>query len=123
MAKFSIKARLKSFKYAFNGIFYCMRTQHNFWIHLLATIIVILLGFLFDISRAEWLLLIFSIGLVLCLEIINTAIEYLVDIISPQHQKAAGLAKDLAAGAVLIGAITAILIGLIIFSPKFLNLF
>ena len=123
MARFTIKARLKSFVYAFNGIFFCIKTQHNFWIHLTALTVVICLGFAFDVSRAEWLLLIFAIGLVLCLEIINTAIEYLVDLISPQHQEAAGLAKDIAAGAVLIAAITSAIIGLIIFVPKFLILF
>lgn len=122
MPKFSIKARLKSFGYAFHGIFYCLKTQHNFWIHLVATAIVIILGFVLDVSKAEWIILIFAIGLVLCLEIMNTAIEYVVDLLSPEHQKIAGLAKDLAAGAVLIGAIAAAIIGAMIFIPKFLIL-
>lgn len=123
MPKFSIKARLKSFGYAFHGIFYCLKTQHNFWIHLVAAAVVVSLGFLFDVSKAEWLFLIFAFGMVLSLEIVNTAIEFLVDLLSPEHQKIAGLAKDLAAGAVLIGAITAAIIGLMIFVPKFLILF
>ena len=123
MPKFSIIARLKSFGYAINGIFYCLKTQHNFWIHLVAVAVVVSLGFLFDVSKAEWLFLIFAFGMVLSLEIVNTAIEFLVDLLSPEHQKIAGLAKDLAAGAVLIGAIAAAIIGLIIFVPKFLILF
>ncbi len=123
MARFSIKARIKSFSYAFNGIIFCLKTQHNFWVHLTAMIAVIVLGLILNVSKAEWLLLIFAMGLVLCLEIVNTAIEYIVDLLSPEHKKTAGLAKDLAAGAVLVGAITAALIGLIIFTPKFLILF
>ena len=121
--KFSISKRMKSFKFAFRGISVFIKTQHNVWIHLSAAFIVIVLGVIFNVNFYEWCLLIFAIGFVLTAEIFNTAIEYFVDLISPEFNKKAGLIKDLAAGGVLISAITAAIIGLIIFLPKFIILF
>ncbi len=115
---FSIVQRLKSFGYAFNGLKHAVITQHNMWIHLVAAVLVVLFGFLLKVSPTEWLLLVFAIGLVISTEIINSAIELLTDLVSPDEHPKAGLVKDLAAGAVLVAAITAFIIGLLIFAPK-----
>ena len=120
--KFSIKKRLLSFKYAFKGIGYMLKTQHNSQIHIAAAFIVIVLGILFHVSLTEWCFLIFAIGLVISAELFNTAIEFLTDLTSPDYHRKAELAKDIAAGAVLITAITSAIIGLIIFLPKILVL-
>ena len=111
---------LKSFGYAIKGILYAAKTQVNFQIHLVAALSVVVLSFYFEISVNEWLWIISSIGLVLIIELLNTAIEVLVDLISPQFNKKAGIVKDVAAGAVLTSAILAIAIGLFIFIPKIL---
>ncbi|OQX79114.1 MAG: diacylglycerol kinase [Bacteroidetes bacterium 4484_249] len=118
---FSIKRRLLSFKYAFKGIGYMLKTQHNSLIHVAAAIIVIVLGILLKVSLTEWCFLVFAIVLVISAELFNTAIEFLTDIVSPDYNKKAALAKDIAAGAVLISAITSAIIGLIIFLPKIFN--
>ncbi len=116
--KFSLKKRAKSFVYAFKGIGVFVITQHNVWIHLVAAILVIVFGFVFNVNFYEWCLLVFAIGFVLTAEIFNTTIEYFVDFVSPELNKKAGLIKDMAAGGVLISAITAAIIGIIIFLPK-----
>ncbi len=120
---FSIKKRLSSFGYAFKGLRYMFRTQHNSRIHLVAAAIVVLFGFIFSVNKIEWCLLIFAMGLVFFAELVNTAIEYLTDIISPGFNEKAGRVKDLAAGAVLISAIASAIIGLIIFIPKIAEYF
>ncbi len=120
--KFSIADRLKSFGYAINGIRYSIRTQHNILIHIILAIIAITLGFLLKINSSEWIAIIIVIGLVISAEIFNTSIEELVNLVSPQKNKKAGIIKDLAAGAVLILAITAFITGLIIFLPKIIIL-
>ncbi len=116
--KFSLKNRKNSFVYAFHGLRYTIATQHNMWIHLFAAVLVIISGFVLKVSLTEWLLLIFAIGLVLSAEIFNSAVELLTDMISPETNPKAGLVKDIAAGAVLVSAITAAVIGLCIFAPK-----
>ena len=118
---FSVKKRLLSFKYAFRGIGFMIQTQHNAWIHLIATIIVIFLGVTLKVSLTEWCLLIFAIGMVLSSELFNTSIEFLTDLLSPEYQKKASLAKDIAAGAVLISAIASAIIGLIVFLPRVIS--
>ena len=120
--KFSLKARAKSFVYAFKGIGIFISTQHNAWIHTFATILVVIGGFYFKISIAEWLFVILAIGLVMSAEIFNTAGEFLVDHVSPEYNKQAGIIKDLLAGGVLICAFTATIIGALIFLPKILDL-
>ncbi len=119
---FSFRQRLRSFRYAFRGIGIVIKTQHNFWIHLSIAILVIVAGFIFHINTTEWILVVFAIGLVLAAETFNSAIEELTDLASPGFHSTAGKVKDLAAGAVLIAAITAALVGLLIFVPKILNL-
>ena len=116
--KWSGKRRLMSFKYAFQGLQHLLKSQHNAWIHSLAAVIVTCFSFYFRISRTEWIFVIFAIGFVFAAELLNTALERLTDIVSPEKQARAGQVKDLAAGAVLVAAITALIIGLIIFIPK-----
>jgi len=116
--KFSISRRIKSFSFAFKGILFAFKTQHNLRIHVLAVILVITAGFIFKINPVEWALIVFAIGMVLVSELFNTTVEYLVDFISPGYSKKAGVIKDLAAGAVLIAAVISVIIGLIVFLPK-----
>jgi diacylglycerol kinase len=118
MKRFSIKDRIHSFKFAFEGLFHAFKTQHNLWIDLLAAIVVIILGFVYDLNSKEWILIIICIGFVISAEIFNTSIEYLTDLVSPDKNHKAKLVKDLAAAAVFISAVSAFVIGLIIFIPK-----
>lgn len=111
--------RLKSFTYAFAGIGSFLHKEHNAWIHCTAMLAVIIAGFSFGITRTEWLILILCFALVLAAEAFNTAIERLVDLVSPGYHPIAGDVKDVAAGAVLICAIAAAIIGLVIFIPYF----
>ncbi|NDV58530.1 diacylglycerol kinase family protein [Bacteroides sp. 519] len=114
---FSIKARIKSFKYAGIGIYKLISFEHNAWIHCAAIALVTTAGFYFNITKYEWIAVVCCFGLVLAAEAVNTAIERLVDLVSPQKHPLAGDVKDLAAGAVLICAIAAAIVGLIIFIP------
>ncbi|MBP1672911.1 MAG: diacylglycerol kinase [Bacteroidetes bacterium] len=120
--KFSIFKRLKSFEHAFNGLLILIKEEHNARIHLFATICVIFAGVLFKISLNEWIAIIFSIGLVFCLEIINSSIENIADFIYPEKHEKIKKIKDLSASGVLMSAITAMIIGLIIFIPKIIKL-
>lgn len=121
--RFSIKDRFKSFNYAFQGTKIFFSTQHNSWIHLLATILVLTAGYFLKLSSIEWLFLIITIALVFITEMINTAIEFLCDKISPELDPTIKKVKDISAAAVLIAAIMAILVWLIIFIPKMVNLY
>jgi diacylglycerol kinase len=121
-----MKKRIESFKYAFRGIAMVLKSEKNMLIHLIISILVLICGILFQISTTEWMICLLCFGLVFSTEMINTAIETLVDLVSPNHHKLAGKAKDIAAGAVLVAAIFAAITGLIIFIPKglaLLNLF
>lgn len=111
--------RLKSFAYAWKGIGSFVRKEHNAWIHCSAIIVVTTAGFLFNITRTEWLIIFLCFGIVLAAEAFNTAIERLVNLVSPGYHPIAGDVKDIAAGAVLICAITAAIIGGAIFIPYF----
>ena len=115
-----LKKRLLSFKYAFQGLIDLFSTQPNAVFHLFSSIIVIVLGFYLDVSNTEWCLLILCIVLVISAEAFNTSLEYLTDLVSPEHHPLAGKTKDVAAGAVLVIAIGALIIGTIIFLPKIL---
>lgn len=108
----------KSFKYAVSGIIYGIKTQRNIIIQLVFAVIAIVLGVFFKISRIEWAIIIFTISFVIFAEMINTAIESAVDLVTEEYSDKAKIAKDVAAGAVLISAINAICMGLIIFSDK-----
>ncbi|MFC2114250.1 diacylglycerol kinase family protein [Bacteroidota bacterium] len=120
--KATITKRLKSFVYAYNGIVYLFKSQGNVTIHSIFAALVFICGILLKLNIMEWCMIIFSIGFVFVTETINTSIEQFIDFISPSYNVSAGRAKDLAAGAVLLAAITAILIGLVIFIPKIVAL-
>lgn len=121
--KFSLSERLKSFRYAFNGIIALIRYGHNFRIHLVILLAVILAGIIFRISLTKWMAILFVSALVLVSESFNTSVEHLSDAVSPGTNEKIRRAKDLAAAAVLISAAAAILTGLIIFVPELLKLF
>lgn len=110
---------IKSFGYALAGIGYTVKTQMNFRIHLTAIAVVVLAGLYFNLTAAEWLWITFAIGLVLVAELLNTAIELLVDLVSPGFNAQAGKVKDIAAGAVLVAALISLCIAALIFIPKF----
>lgn len=113
-----MKKRIRSFGYALKGIRAVFGKEANMNIHLTMTALVVFCGFLFSISTTEWLICIICFGVVIGLEMMNSAIENLVDLVSPEKNKLAGKAKDIAAGAVLVAAICAAIVGLIIFVPK-----
>jgi undecaprenol kinase/diacylglycerol kinase (ATP) len=117
--KFSLKTRLKSFRYAFNGLILGFKTQHNFRIHVIAFILVILAGIFFRISLHDWCLVLIVSALVICCELINSAIEMLVNQVSPDYNEKAGMIKDLSAAAVLLSAIFAAIIGIFVFWKYF----
>ena len=97
----------KSFGYAFEGIFTCIRKERNMKIHCVMTLLVILAGFIFHISATEWCICLTLFGLVMALELVNTAVEAVVDLVTSERRPLAKIAKDTAAGAVLIAAIMA----------------
>lgn len=112
---------IKGFGYAFAGIGYALKTQLNFKIHCLAMVLVILLGWYFKLTAQEWLWIALSCGFVMASELFNTAIEVLVDFISPEIHPKAKIIKDVSAAAVLIAALSAVVVGLIIFVPKIIG--
>lgn len=118
--RFSFVARAKSFTHAFRGIAILVKSTHNFWIHIFLGIIAIVFGFLFKIAGNEWCLIILAIGTVFTAEAFNTAIEIDIDLTSPNYHPYARDTKDVAAGAVLISAIVAVIVGIIVFLPKIL---
>tara|TARA_R110000850_G_scaffold7548_16_gene27411 strand:+ start:1169 stop:1561 length:393 start_codon:yes stop_codon:yes gene_type:complete len=108
----------RCFADAFRGIVSVLRTEWNFRIHLAALIIVIALGFVFDISQGEWLAVITCSALVIIAEVLNTALEYLADAVHPEADEGVGRAKDAAAGGVMIAAVAASIVGAIVFFPR-----
>jgi diacylglycerol kinase len=113
----------KNFSYAFKGIFVFIKREYSARILLSITCLVVLAGFYFRISAQEWLAVFLCIGLVFAMELMNSAVEMLVDKLWPEYHETAGKIKDLAAGAVLLSSIAAALVGCIIFMPKVLSLF
>ncbi len=107
----------RSFGYAMKGIAALVRSQRNARIHLAATVVVVTAGFSVGVSRGEWIFLCLAIGFVWVAEAFNTAVERLVDMVSPERHPQAGMVKDLSAAGVLISAATALAVGLIIFLP------
>jgi len=110
-------SRLHSFKNAFAGWWYVVRTQRNAWIHMLATICVVLMASWLNVSLIDWALLVFAIALVWISEFLNTALEAVVDLASPQRHPLAKVGKDVGAAAVLIAAASAVVIGLLVMGP------
>lgn len=121
--KFSVAKRIKSFTYAFNGLRVLFREEHNARIHLFAAVCVIVAGILLKLSPMEWAAVVFAIGLVFGGEIFNSAIEDLADVVCPERDERIKKVKDLSAAAVLVAAITALVIGLLVFIPKIMALF
>jgi diacylglycerol kinase (ATP) len=116
------RKRIQSFKYAFKGIRAMFISEPNARIHLFAMVVVIIAGLYFDITPGQWTAVILCIGFVFTAEAFNTAIESLTDLVSPKEDPLAGKAKDVAAAAVLISAITAIIVGMFVFLPELLTI-
>lgn len=112
------RARLTALQHAIRGITHLVRTERHARYHLLATGVVVCGGLLLSISAGEWCAVVLAMGLVWITEALNTAVERVVDLCSPEHQALAGQAKDLAAGAVLLAALAAVVVGLIVFLPR-----
>ena len=119
---FSVTTRIHSFGHALRGLRFLLQSQPNAWIHLLATVCIIAAGVFVRLAGFEWCLILLAMTVVWVTESFNTAVECLVDLVSPEIQPLAGRAKDVAAGAVLLGAIGASLVGVFVFLPHVLSL-
>ena len=117
MSGFTLAARLKSFVYAFRGLGFMLRTQHNAWLHAAASLAVIVAGLVLHVTPADWRWLVVAMAMVWVAETFNTAVEYVCDVVSPDFSQAVKHAKDIAAGAVLICAVGAAVIGVLTFWP------
>lgn len=116
-----MKKIIKSFKYAIEGICTGIKEEKNMKIHIFIMILVIICGIILQINKVEWLICVILFGFVISLELVNTAIETTIDLITLEKNPKAKIAKDVAAGSVLIAAITSAIIGLIIFTPKIIR--
>jgi diacylglycerol kinase (ATP) len=114
---FRSASRLDSFRYAFAGWWYMMRTQRNAWAHAVLSTGAFLLGLWLGLDRIEWAVIVLTIGLVWMAEFVNTALEAVVDLASPDLHPLAKVGKDVAAAAVLVASLTAVVVGLLIFGP------
>jgi len=112
-----IQSRLRSFKHAFSGWWVVIRTQKNAWIHALATICVVILAAWLGLGVRDWSVLLLTIAMVWTAEFLNTALEAVVDLASPQQHPLARVGKDVGAAAVLITALSAVVIGCLILGP------
>ena len=112
--------RLKSIGFAIKGAFKLITTEHSVMVQFTIALLLIIAGFVFEISREEWMMQILAFGLVLGIESLNTAVEKIADFIHPEFHNKIGFIKDIAAGAVLFAALAAIAIGLLIYVPKFM---
>lgn len=115
------RSRTRAFGYAFTGFWFVLRTQRNAWIHALASMAVFLLCLWLHLSLRDWAIIVVAVTLVWLAEFINTALEAVVDLASPQQHYLAKMGKDIGAAAVLIAAISSILIGLLILGPPLLE--
>jgi diacylglycerol kinase (ATP) len=111
------RSRVRSFRNAFAGWWYVIRTQRNAWIHALATVCVFTLGLWLKLELRDWAVLLLTIAVVWTAEFLNTALESVVDLASPHHHPLAKVGKDVGAAAVLIAALSAIVIGVLILGP------
>lgn len=119
--KYDFKKQLRSFGYAMKGIQCCAGKEQNLNFHLIVAVAVIIAGFTFGITCTEWIAVMLCIGSVISAELFNSALERLVDLVSPEQHPIAGQVKDIAAGAVLMCAVTAAIVGLIVFVPYLLG--
>lgn len=111
------------FSFAWNGIIEALKHERNFQIHIVAAVMVIVIGLIVGLSYVEWAIVLLTIGIVLVAEMVNTAIEKTIDYLKPDIHPAAKQIKDMAAGAVFVAAIVAFIVGIIILLPKLINLF
>ena len=118
-----IKKFIHSFEYPVKGLKYAYRNEQNLAVDVGISIIVLIASVIFKLSLVEWVVVVFTIGAVLSLELINTAIEAVVDLVTEEYHPLAKVAKDTSAAAVFIIAIVAVIVGLIIFLPKIISLF
>lgn len=107
-----------SFQHAVEGIITAFKSQPNFRVHALAAVVVVMAGWYWQLNSSEWAVLVFTIALVVVAELINTAVEATVDLLVEQHNHYAKIAKDVAAGAVLVSAVASVIVGIFIFLPK-----
>lgn len=114
---FSLAKRIASFGHAFRGLAFMLKSQHNAWIHLAATAAVIAAGVWIGLTADDWRWIIIAIGFVWVAEIVNTAFEHLCDVVQPEFHVSVKAAKDVAAGAVLVAAFVAAIIGVLVFLP------
>ncbi|MDA3926504.1 MAG: diacylglycerol kinase family protein [Kiritimatiellae bacterium] len=120
--EFTIRNRIKSFRYAFVGLWTLLKTQHSAWCHVGLTAAVIVVGLYLDLSQPEWCWLVLAIAAVWTAEAFNTSIEFLSDVVSPDYHPLIKNAKDVAAAGVLITVIGSIAIGILTFGPHVLRL-
>jgi diacylglycerol kinase (ATP) len=118
---FSFSGRIRSGTHAVHGIIEMLRSQHNAWVHAVATFCVIVAGGIFGISNTQWCLLVLVVTIVWVAEGLNTAFEFLCDVASPEFHPLVKKSKDVAAGAVLLSAVGAVIVGLIIFIPYLIS--
>ncbi len=116
-----VYSRIRSFRYAFDGWWYVVRTQHNAWIHLIFTITVFALAYWLRLPARDWAVLVLTIMVVWTAEFMNTALEAVVDMTMPEVHPLARVAKDVAAAAVLLSALSAVLVGLLILGPPLIE--
>ena len=121
--KHTLRALVKSFKYAITGVFTALRICRNLKIHYLMSVIAIAAGFYFEITKLEFAVILLTITQVICLEMVNTALEHVVDLLTEKRHILAMIAKDVAAGAVLISAIVAFVVGALVFGPYLVKYF
>ena len=114
-------SRWKSFIYAFVGIRHVLKTQENAWIHTAFTLAVVVVGLWLRIGQLEWAILVLTVGMVWVAEFMNTALEAVIDLASPEIHPLAKIGKDAAAGGVLVAAITAVIVGLLVLGPPLLT--
>ena len=112
-----LRSRSRSFRYAFSGWWFVIRTQRNAWIHAIVSVAVVILSFWLRLSPRDWAVIVLAIAMVWTAEFLNTALEAVVDLASPQQHYLAQVGKDVGAAAVLIAAISAALIGLLVLGP------
>ena len=112
-----VKRLFKSFNYAFRGLFKTFREEQNLKVQFFAALVVIILGWYFRISQLEWVILILVVGLVILMEIVNSAIERVTDVLKPRINDYVKEIKDIMAAAVMLASIIAVIVGLIIFVP------
>lgn len=115
------RGRIRSLRFALRGAWLLLTTEHSIMVQFSIGILVSILGFIMQISASEWMFQCFAIGMVLVAESLNTAIEKLSDFIHPDYHKKIGFIKDISAGAATFAAFVAIIIGMIIYLPKFIN--